>query len=105
MFKVYVYQVIVNANFASYMNYYSLIWQQILFLSFFFIVEYIAKLNKDNKIRYYIGLTKREKEHNGHICNGIATTAKVKIALNENININYYKRKKLANYDNRNYVY
>ena len=36
---------------------------------------------------------------------GREKTAIVKVYLNENINVNYDKTKKLTNYNNRNYAY
>ena len=51
-------------------------------------------------------LIKRKiKEHKGETHNGKEKAAIAKIALNENISINYKEAKKLANYNNRNYAY
>ena len=62
--------------------------------------------NKDNKTAWYIGLTKRKiKEHKGNMHNCREKTAIAKITLNKNININYNKTKKIAIYNNRNYVF
>ena len=44
-------------------------------------------------------------EHKRNIHDGKETTAIGKIALNEAINVNYKKTKKLTNYNNWNYIY
>ena len=48
---------------------------------------------------------KRIKEHNGDTCNNRENTSIAKIALTENININYDNTKKLAIFNNRNYTF
>ena len=62
------------------------------------------------KLDWNIGLTRRKikekiREYKGDIWNGIEKTDIVKITLNENININYDKTRKVTNYNNRNYAY
>ena len=58
----------------------------------------------------YIGVTKRKikeriKEHQNDIRNSKNNTAIAKLALNQNIQINFNNLKKLANYNNRTYGY
>ena len=64
-------------------------------------------ITKEIKQDYYIGLIKRKRilVHKRDVCNEREKIAIAKMTINENININYDKTKKFANYNNRNYVY
>ena len=69
---------------------------------------YRIEFNKNNK--KWILLLKRKvkeriKDYKGDIHNGREEEAVVKTTLNDNMNINYNKAKKLANYNDRSYAY
>ena len=66
--------------------------------------------DENSKKDYYIGVTKqkiyeRSKEHLSDIKNAKNNTAIARLALNENIKIDFNKTKKLSIYNNRTYGY